>query len=173
MVDLRSIIAEQLAPFAPYIRGNALASLVAIKGIPGSAELAGNPPFSGADGFALDKAFGRLNWGFGSQGTRVWLGIVLSALGYPELSPADLRLVLEIVDPLAIVVLDETARLKIIDAFESVDKALRTDFNSGTEHWILGRHVLSVEEFEQSLAQESLKQRAWGQLKRCQPPAIR
>ena len=173
MIDFRTNIAEQLAAYAPYIKGNVLASLIAVKGIPGHAELAGNPPFSGADGLALDKAFGRLGWGFGSQGTRIWLGVMTCLSGYPDLLPSSLRLVCEIVDPLAIVTLDEPARLAVIDAFSPVSRSIETDFSPGAECRILGRQILSVEGFEQSLAHEDSKQRAWAQLKRCLPPSVR
>jgi len=173
VIDFRTSIAEQLEAYAPYIRGNVLASLIAVKGIPGPAELAGNPPFSGADGLALDKAFGRLGWGFGSQGTRIWLGVMTCLPSGPELLSTDLRLICEIVDPLAIVTLDEPARLAVIDAFRPVCKTLKTDLSPGSEGRILGRHVLSVSGFEQSLAHENSKQRAWAQLKRCLPPSVR
>jgi len=173
VIDLRANITEQLDAYAPYIRGNVLASLLAVKGTPGPAELAGRPPFSGADGLALDKAFGRLGWGFGSQGTRIWSGILTNLPGLPTLRPSELRLVCEIVDPLTIVALDEAARLAIIDAFSAANRNLKAALLPGAECRVLGRQVVSVEGFEESLADEGAKQRAWAQLKRCLPPSVR
>jgi len=173
VIDLRSNIAEQLKAYTPYIRGNVLASLIAIKGTPGPAELAGKQPFSGTDGLALDKAFGHLGWGFGSQSTRIWLGILPNLPGLPTLGPSELRLVCEIVDPLAIVTLDEAARLAIIETFSAVNKNMKADLKPGAECRILGRQIVSVEGFEESLADEDAKQKAWAQLKRCLPPFVR
>ena len=172
MVDFHENITQQLKGFSPYISGNPLASLIAIKGIPGSYELAGAPPFSGPDGLALDKVFGRLDWGFGSLDTRVWFGIVLSLPEQPALKPQELRLICELVDPLLIVTLDDPARLAIIETFSPVDEALPTSFPSGAETWVLGRHLVSVEGFEASLGDEASKQKVWKQLKRCAPSLL-
>ncbi|MDR1013585.1 MAG: hypothetical protein LBL86_01210 [Coriobacteriales bacterium] len=174
MTDLYASIGQQLEPFAAHMAGNPLASLVAVKGMPGRAERDGGTPFSGEDGFALDKAFGRLGWGFGSQDTRVWLGILLPPAS--EESPRggrsalDLRLVCEIVDPLAIVALDEPARIALIDAFGPSEGSLPTELAPGAEAQALGRRLVSVEDFEASLADEAAKQKAWAQLKRCTFP---
>jgi len=173
MIDYRESITRQLETFFPYIRGNYLASLIAVKGTPGPTELEGNLPFSGADGLALDKALSSLGWGFGSQNTRVWLGIIPTMPGYPELSPSELRLICEVVDPLAIISLDESARLALIRAFEPVRKTMASDFLPGAELWVLGRQLVSVDGFEEALCLESSKQKVWSQLKRCQPTTIR
>ena len=166
MVDFLKNIAEQLRAYTPYITGSQLASLIAVKGIPGPTEQAGDPPFSGSDGLALDKAFGRLGWGFGSQNTRTWFGIVLSIPNQAMLPTRDLRLVCEIVDPLAIVALDDPARLALIEAFTSENNNIMADFSSGAETHISGRHFISVEGFETALLNEASKQKAWAQLKR-------
>ena len=173
MVDFRGNIEKQLEAYAPYIKGNLLASLVAIKGMSGPAELSGDPPFSSLDGFALDKAFGRLGWGFGSLDTRVWLGIALSVSGRPTLTSQELRYICEVVDPLTIVALDNAARIALIDAFTSAEEGFMADFTSGTETWALGRHLVSVDGFEAALDDEAAKQRVWAQLKRCVPASIR
>jgi hypothetical protein len=167
MVDFRADRERQLADFVAHIVGNPLASLVAVKGTPGAFERDGGAPFSGADGLALDKAFGRLGWGYGSQDTRIWFGILLSLPSGPLLSARELRLICEIVDPLTIVALDDTARLALIDAFASTEKALATTFALGAESAALGRQLVSVEGFEDALADANAKQKAWTQLKRC------
>ncbi|MCL1847626.1 MAG: hypothetical protein FWF91_06660 [Coriobacteriia bacterium] len=173
MLDYRENSLLQLEAYAPYLIGNPLASLVAIKGIPGSAELAGELPFSGDDGLALDKAFGRLGWGFGSLDTRIWLGVALSLPNQPTLTAQQLQLICETVDPLALVALDDPARLALIHAFTSAEEGLLIDFTSGTEASVLGRRLYSVEGFEAALADEKDKQKAWAQLKRCVPSTIR
>jgi hypothetical protein len=167
VVDFQVNITRQLEPFALCVIGDPLASLVALKGKPGEAELGGGAPFSGADGLALDKAFGRLGWGFGTGDTRRWCGILLGHPDRPPLSPQDLRLLCEIIDPLAIVSLDEPARTSLISAFESAEEGFLADFTPGSQTGILGRHLVSVEDFEDSLADERTKQKAWAQLKRC------
>ena len=172
MVDFHENIKQQIEPFLAHISGSLLASLVVIKGLPGSAELAGAPPFSGADGLALDKAFGRLGWGFGSLDTRMWFGLALFSPDQPTLTPQELRFICELIDPLLIVTLDDPARLALIDAFISEEEAYMADFTPGAENWVLGRHLVSVDGFEAALEDEALKQRAWAQLKRCTNKAL-
>jgi hypothetical protein len=166
VTDFRTIIENQLEPFASYHTGTGLASLVALKGKPGKAELEGGAPFSGGDGLALDKAFGRLGWGLGSMDTRTWFGILLAPLGKPALSPGELRLICEIVDPLAIVALDEIARVALIEAFTSAETGFLADFTPGRQCAVLGRDFVSVEGFEDSLTDEDAKQKVWAQLKK-------
>ncbi|MDR2106228.1 MAG: hypothetical protein LBP24_02340 [Coriobacteriales bacterium] len=170
MIDFRADIERQLEPFAAHIAGNPLASLLALKGRPGTVERAGSAPFSGADGFALDKAFGRLGWGFGSQDTRRWAGLLLATADSPTLPAATLRLICEIIDPLAIVALDEEARAALIDAFSSAESGFLAEFTPGAETQVLGRQFISVTGFEDALADEDAKQKVWAQLKRCRPP---
>jgi len=172
-IDFRSTMTQQLEAFLPYLTGNLLTTLIAIKGVLGPAELAGNAPFSGPDGLALDKAFGRLDWGYGSFDTRVWLGVVLSLPHHPVLTAKELRLICEVVDPLAIVALDDTAHNLLSAAFVSTEEGFLADFTPGAQTWVLGRHLVSVRGFEAALADEAAKQRAWAQLKRCTPPSPR
>jgi hypothetical protein len=184
VVDFRADREQQLEPFAAHISGNPLASLMAVKGKPGAAERAKAAPFSGDDGLALDKAFGRLGWGYGSQDTRAWFGLVLAlpdALAdprpnscsdplpdLPALSARDLRLICEIIDPLTIVALDDTARTALIEAFISTEEGFLADFTPGSQIRILGRQLVSVEGFEDALSDEAAKQKVWAQLKRCE-----
>jgi hypothetical protein len=167
MLDLRSTIENRLAPFAPYRSGDAFASLMALKGRPGEAERKGNVPFSGADGLALDKAFGTLGWGFGSKDTRTWFGVLLAPKNQSQLTPDELRLLCEIVDPLVIVTLDEDARIALSGAFASTNDDSLVDFVSGGQCEVFGRRFVSVEDFEDSLADADSKQKAWAQLKNC------
>jgi hypothetical protein len=141
--------------------------LIALKGKPGSAELNGKTPFYGADGLALDKAFGKLGWGFGSQDTRTWYGILLAPVNRPPLLATELRLICEIIDPLVIVSLDDIAHTALVSAFKSTEEGFLADFTPGSQTQVLGRKLVSVEEFEDSLSGEESKQRAWAQLKRC------
>lgn len=210
--NIRANIEQQLAGFSPYCSGNVLAAVIAVKGRPGIAEQAGEPVFNGMDGLALDKAFGSLGWGFGSQDTRVWFGLLLAPPGQAALKAQQLRLICEIVDPLVIAALDETARTSLIEAFAPIKagsppkaiaapKAMVTpractppkaiaaakadaapkpgvslkagipaDFRIGTETYVMGRRLVSVDGFEDALADEMSKQRVWAQLKRCRAP---
>jgi hypothetical protein len=171
VIEVATDMKQRLKPFADAVVGDPFASLVALKGRAGAAERDGKAPFSGADGLALDKAFGALGWGYGSQNTRRWLGVLLEPVSRPPLSARELRLLCEIIDPLAIVALDEVARLALIDAFASVANRFSTEFVAGSETWVLGRHMISVEQFEDALADETAKQNAWSQLKRCTFPS--
>jgi hypothetical protein len=164
MIDFSIARRQQLKPFAAQVTGNPFASLVLVKGRPNAAEREGAAPFSGADGLALDKAVGRLGWGYGSRDTRVWFGILL------PLAASDLRLLCEIVDPLAIVTLDEEARVALIDALGPDGEGAPARLAPGAQGQILGRRLTSVEGFEDALADEGAKQRAWAQLKRCAFP---
>lgn len=171
-MDFRMNITQQLEAYSCFLEGNPLASLVAVKGVRGLAEAAGKPAFSGEDGLALDKAFGALGWGFGSRDTRMWLGIMLFVDNRTSLDPEDLRMICETVDPLCIVALDDKARISCIKAFAPTGAGSMAGFALGSEVWILGRHLVSVDGFEASLGSEASKQRVWAQLKRCVPPSI-
>jgi hypothetical protein len=167
VVDFRADIEQQLKPFTAYLSGDVFASLVAVKGKPGQAEREGAAPFGGSDGLALDKSFGRLGWGFGSQDTRTWLGVLLAPSGQAVLTAHKLRLLCEIVDPLVLVALDEQARLVLQDAFAHDEKSLAAAFAPGSVATALGRTLISVEGFEDALADADAKQKVWAQLKRC------
>jgi hypothetical protein len=164
-VDFRANIKTQLESYRPYYCGDELASIIAIKGKPGAAELEHLAPFSGDDGLALDKSFGQLGWGYGSKSTRIWLGILLSPLTLPRLTAEELRYLCEVVDPLTIVALDEPARVALTEAFSSTETGLLVDFHKGTGTEVLGRHFVSVDGFEDALADDSEKQRVWAELK--------
>ena len=170
MFDLLACVEQQLKPFIAYLSGNFYASILAIKGSPGQAEQAGARPFSGNDGPALDKAFGRLGWGFGSQDTRTWIGVLLAPPGLPVLTAQQLQLLCEIIDPLTLVALDEQAHIALRDAFARTETGLMSGFVPGTETTALGRHLVSVEGFEGALHDEGAKQKVWAQLKRCVLP---
>jgi hypothetical protein len=163
---LRADIEEQLRPFATAIDGDVLASLMVIKARPSAAEVEGGPPFSGKDGAALDAAFEHLGWGGLTGEVRPWLGLLLP----PKIEDGSLRAICETVDPLAIVTLDEGARLALIAAFETVEEQLAIDFVAGGQAQALGRLLVSVEDFEDSLSDEEAKQKAWAQLRRCAFP---
>ncbi len=169
-MDFRSTVIENLAPYRAYYSGDELASLVAVKGDPGAVERAGAAPFSGEDGAALDKSFGHLGWGWGSRDTRTWLGILLSPIDTTLLEKKELRVLCELVDPLIIVALDETARLALVEAFAPPDKKSTTDVPRGGKATVFGRIMVSVDGFEQALGDEKEKQRVWAQLKQAAAP---
>ncbi len=169
-MDFRANIIERLKPFSAYYCGDELASLIAIKGMPGQAELSGDPPFSGEDGLALDKSFGHLGWGFGSKSTRTWFGILLSPKNTPQLSAKDLKQICETVDPLTIVTLDKPAHIALKQAFTSAEKNISPDNFLGKAINYQGRQFVGVDNFEAALLDVSEKQRVWAQLKQAKFP---
>lgn len=169
-VDFKKQITAQLTPYAPYYSGDELASIIVIKGIAGKAEFDGLAPFSGQDGLALDKSLGRLGWGYGSADTRIWFGILLKSPSLRGLSFQELKLVCEIVDPLVIVALDDSARLALIEAYLSAEDRLPLLFKPGANTTVLGRRFVSVDGFEGALQNMEKKQMVWSQLKNAKVP---
>ena len=160
MLDFESILSQQLGSYAAYLSGNGLASVLVIKGICGSAEQAGNLPFSGADGEALEKALSALDWG-----PNVWRGVLLNPQDEQPLDVANLRLIIEAFDPLTIITTDEVARLALIQAC-SLEKTNQAHlFVPGGTISVLGRMLVSVDGFEAALTNPKAKQVAWMQLK--------
>ncbi|MCL1879651.1 MAG: hypothetical protein FWF71_03385 [Actinomycetia bacterium] len=155
-----------LAAFNSHIAGSALADVLLIKGDMGATELAGGAPFSGVDGDALRAALKALGWGDDN-----WCGLTLTALAADgaepqQLSPKELRFVVEHSDPLLIVVLDAKAKQTLEQAFEDTNQDLPKKWLLGKESRVMRRRLLSVDNFEASLANECDKRRVWVQLKR-------
>ena len=163
--DLAASISAQLEAYTRYITGNQLGVILAVKGIPGAAESAGLPAFSGVDGAALEKAFVALGWG-----QQCWLGVMLRPSGAPRLDAMELRRLIEIVDPLVVVSLDEFARLTLIESFSSTETGLLASFLASSTEMVLGRRFVSIDGFEASLADAQKKQLAWAQLKEAERP---
>ncbi|MDR2957217.1 MAG: uracil-DNA glycosylase family protein [Coriobacteriales bacterium] len=180
----------QLHPYSAYLAGQPTADVLIIKGQPGPAELAGDAAFSGRDAIAIEAALNALGWGKSN-----WCGVILALPGEPGLSPEQLRWVIEINDPTQIIVLDKTAQpcvsaalsigtVDLLDikglqsGIQSSDqneaqvttqaasaKPQKTNLKLGEQVFIMGRHVLVVDDFESSLDDDIAKQRVWAQLK--------
>lgn len=163
-----------LQPFKAYLAGSPGADVLLIKGLAGVAELAGKAVLSGKDGQALQAALTSLGWG-----TDNWCAILCSPPDLPSLSTGQLHQLIEILDPLLIITLDTSARQKTQDALvdssnskQTADQAAMLSltttpavWRAGAEIYLLGRHLLALDDFESSLENNSSKQRVWAELK--------
>jgi hypothetical protein len=156
--EVLAALLAQIEPYQAYLFGNRLASIIAIKGYKGQAEAAGQAPFFGPDGMALESAFAALGWGDNS-----WCGVLLEPVGQPALTAAQLRLLIEIIDPQAIVALDKIAIDLVQECFEPDIPSIK--LMVGKKIDILGRLFVGLDGFEAALANQELKQKAWIQLK--------
>lgn len=136
-------------PYRHRISGNLLAGFLCCKGVPGPAERAGGAVCSGDDGVALAKAAVALGYGEDS----------LAAVYVAGLSPDDLRIIIEAIDPAVVVSVDAPARVM-------VSRALGAPLPSyGVLVRAAGRRFLAVDSFEESLVSDEAKRRSWHQLK--------
>lgn len=150
--------ADALMPGAETVAwaGSPWASLAAVKGSPGAADLAHGTALAGADGEALRKALSAL----GRDPEDVFL--VCSRPSGDEAPGAGarrLRLQIEAVDPEAVVALDASAADDLVAAF-CIDP-----LRPGRPERVLGRTLLFVDGLERSLAEPGRKRRVWQQLK--------
>ena len=173
----------QLQAYTPYLCGQVAAEVLLVKGIPGPAELAGGGVFSGPDGPALSAILERLGWGSAN-----WLGVLLGWEDRPDLSAYDLRLIIEIDDPLLVIATDVAACRLLLAAMtlpaaaeadwlyenESASAPIAsvsppisppTAWQVGSEIQLLGRRFFALEGFEASLTDTHAKQQVWMQLK--------
>ncbi len=177
MIDLENVQSELLNPFATYISGNQFASIVVIKGRLETAIEANfeesseanktNQAFTHftADGDALEKAFVALGWP-----RNCWLGVTLQPDETQPLDGDRLRELVEIVDPLIVVTLDESARKALIESYRAACTNLADSFLPGTTGSVLGRRFVSIEDFSAALSDSRKKQLAWAQLKQVKYP---
>lgn len=161
--DLAAIRTAQLEPWLPFIHGDRFASLLVLKGEPGPSELAGNPPFFGEDGSALNSAFVAM----GLKSTH-WCGIVCGHPTKGRLSARDVRELIEIIDPLALVALDRKAIEILQQSFAA--EVLPAIPKPGTKTSLMGRTLVFVDGFEAALASDDgqAKHRVWKELKALQ-----
>lgn len=160
-IDFAALRAAELEPWLSFLYGNRFAPVIAIKGQPGEAELSGKPPFFGADAEALESALCALGWGSNS-----WSGIALDVPSKGVLSASDVRLLIEIIDPRALVALDLPAVTALKESFG--DELLPSVPRPGQKTWLLGRLLVYVDGFETALASEDegeAKRRVWRELK--------
>lgn len=140
--------------------GAVLASVVAVKGLPGPAEAAGGAAMSGADGEALEKALEALGWPSGS-----WFFTVSRVAGVDETAAfaKRVRAQVEAVGARVVVALDGEAAADLAGAFDT--KPLRF----GSERSVAGRRLVAVEGFEGALAVPGRKRVVWSQLQKAAP----
>ena len=164
--DFAALRAEALEPWLPHLHGNRFASVVALKGEPGIAESKGQPPFFGADSEALERALVALDWGSNS-----WCGIALDLPGRATLNHSDLRLLIETIDPLALLALDNKAIQALQEGYGT--ELLPRIPPPGTKTQLLGRTLVFIDGFEAALSSEEDKRRAWRELKAFRPKSFR
>jgi len=156
--DFVALRTEALESWLPHLYGNRFASIMAIKGIPGEAESKGQPPFFGPDSEALERALVALDWGSNN-----WCGVALDLPQRDILSNSDLRLLIETIDPQALLALDEKAIVALQDGYGT--ELMPRIPQPGIKTKILGRALVFVDGFEAALSSEEDKRRAWRELK--------
>lgn len=131
--------------------GDQLAAVLFVKGALGPAELAGGPVLSGEDGEALAKALPAL----GYEGVSTAAVLSTSESG----CLADLHRLIEVVDPLLVIMLDRSAAADVAAAFSA------PGFSLGNCHVFRGRRYVALDGFEESLSSPEAKRVSWEQLK--------
>lgn len=150
--------AEALAPGSDAVawRGDLLARVVAVKGLPGPAEVAGGDACSGADGEALAKALEAL----AHDPASVFCTLSRPEPGIELERRSDrLRAQIEAVDPSLVLALDAEAAEDLAAAFGVAP------LRFGRETRVLGRRLVAVDGLEASLTDPARKRRVWSQLK--------
>lgn len=138
-----------------------MAQVAVVKGLPGPTEAAGGEALSGPDGTAITKALEALGW----AAAGLFFTLSRPVAGIDNESAAKrLRLQIEAVDPYLVIALDRQAADDLARAYD-VEPIV-----AGTSITALGRILMGVSEFEQSLADSSSKQHAWAQLQLAKPP---
>lgn len=147
--------AEKLVTGADVVRGQGdlLADVLLVKGEPGPGDLVKKRALAGEDGSAIGRALDAL----GVSTARYAVCTRVGAAGRKRL--ARLRLLTEAIDPRTVVLLDGGAA-EDFAAAHGVERP-----SAGVPVRVLGRVVLAVDDFEASLADETLKRRAWTQLR--------
>lgn len=154
--------ADALAPGSDRVaaRGELLATLALVKGLPGPAEASGGAALSGADGEAADKALAAL----GHDPARAFRVLSRPEPGLePDRRSERLRLALEAVDPELVIALDAEAAEDLASAFGIAP------LRFGEERIVLGRRLVAVDGLEASLADEKRKAAVWRQLQVARP----
>lgn len=153
--------ADRSAPGSDAVpwRGDSMADVFVVKGLPGPAEAAGGAAVSGADGDAADKALGAL----GHDMSRSFFTLSRPEPGIdPEARSIRLRMQIEAVDPQLVVALDA-------EAAEDLARAFGVRLPLGQERRAVGRRMLAVDGLEASLADPARKKRVWRQLQAAKP----
>ena len=139
---------------APSWSGDPLAGVLVVKGQPGPAERAGEPPFTGEDGEALRKALGALGM------PAAFLGVYAGGTSI-DAKAAEERLAVQIAsaDPAVVIAADGTAAQIVARVLGIAAPPFGRVVDAD------GRMFVALEGFEKALADEAAKKRAWQQLK--------
>ena len=157
-----------LAERGVWVAGNVFSPVVLVKGRLNAQELAGGELLGGADGKALRAALERLGYA-----PEDFCALASCADDGAPLPAALLREALELVDPEAVIALDDPAADALRAAYAD-ELAREEDFNRamltpGVVAHVLGRRFLALDGFEAALADPAAKQRMWAYLKQMPP----
>lgn len=141
-------------------RGEPLADVVVVKGLPGPAEAAGGDAMSGADGEAAVAALEAL----GHDPAQTLFTLSRPEPGIDEAARVRrLRLQVEAADPAVVIAVDPEAAEDLACAFE----VARLKF--GTPVRVAGRTLVAADGLEASLGDQRKKAAVWHQLKAAKP----
>lgn len=155
--------AEALAAFSGFVFGDPFGLVVAVKGnpAPAPAPAEGRGFLEAPDGVALGKALDSLGYPADSL-----FGIQLDAQdaspGSRPVTQANLRAVIELVDPVSIVALDSRASQAVTQVFGA---QLPEPGSLPASVRLMGRTAVLLDDFEASLQSQDAKRRSWAALK--------
>ncbi|MDY2778158.1 MAG: hypothetical protein SOU51_07230 [Collinsella sp.] len=170
---------EALAARGVRMAGNGFSPIVLVKGELNAEEAAGADLLSGADGPALRAALAAL--GYAPEDFCALSAVRGDADGASKVSgPGDpldpdlFREAIDVLDPEAVILLDEVAtgvmREAFVDALAAIEDFDTAMLMPGLVAPVLGRRVLALDGFEASLSDPAQKQRMWAYIKQL-PPA--
>jgi hypothetical protein len=153
--------ADALSPGSDVVRsrGALLATVLALKGLPGPAEATGGPAVSGADAEAFEKALAALGW---DPGTAFYSLTRAAPDATAEQRRHRVRALVEAIDPIVAIALDAEAAADLGSAFG-------VSLSPGVEARAHGRRLVALSGFESSLGDEERKRRVWRELKAAAP----
>lgn len=179
-LEASEVQVKSLVDRGVMIAGNIASPIVAVKGDLNADERAGGELLGGRDGAALRAALLRL--GYAPEDFCACAAVLgdgdpdvlpTSQAGEP-LSPELFREAIELIDPEAVILLDDAAasvmREAYPDALAAIEQFEVAMLEPGLVAHVLGRRVLALDGFEASLDDARAKQRMWAYIKQL-PPA--
>ena len=159
---------KSLAESGVRIEGNVFSPLLFVKGAAGISSQ--TPLLLEAEGKALRAAFGTLGWAPEDECVLCASGEAGTDAQALPLNPELFREALEAIDPEAVVLLDQAA----VDAMQAAygeELASIEDFTVamlevGSVAHVMGRRVLALQGFAQSLSNPQQKQAMWARMKK-------
>ncbi len=163
---------ELLSRFRHAVLGSPMALVVAVRGNSCTIPMldGGGGFLDGPDGEALSKTLDSMGYPKGSL-----MGVQLpDDLGAPssKMTTADLRLIIEVVDPIAVAALDRRALEALTEAFDGKveERVVAGDVTGRVSRHVLGRLLVFVDDLEASLGSQDGKRRAWLELRNLSGP---